>query len=243
MVLSIVMGSAAAFLSGLAQSSLGFGMALIMAPSIMLLIEPAAVVPTVLLMSALNTFIVALQSQRLIKWSMLLPLSAGGIVGFSLGIRALLLLDPNVTRLFVGLLVLFFTLILWTGWRRPVPERSCTLAPVGLVSGFTGGATSISGPPVVLFLANQNTPRDVFRANLVCYFFVINCYGIARLAMNGVIHRGVVLYAAALLPATLCGTLAGIYFGGRIPEAAFRRAVFLVLTVMGVLLVYNSLRA
>ncbi len=243
MALILTIGSLAAFVSGIAQSCLGFGMALIMAPCIMLIIEPMAVVPTVLLMSALNTFIIAAKSQRLIRWSLLLPLVIGGIIGFTLGIQALLMLDPNVIRLFVGILVLLFTGVLWSGWRRPLPENPWTLGPVGLLSGFTGGSTSISGPPVVLFLTNQNTPRDAFRANLVCYFFIINCYGIVRLSLNGILNQQVMIYAAAFLPATLLGTLTGIYFSRKIPEKIFRQAVFMVLSIMGAMLLYNSLRA
>ncbi len=243
MALILTIGSLAAFVSGMAQSCLGFGMALIMAPCIMLLIEPMAVVPTVLLLSALNTFIIAANSQHLIRWSLLFPLAIGGVIGFTLGIQALLMLDPSIIRLFVGILVLLFTGFLWSGWRRPLPETPWTLGPVGLLSGFTGGATSISGPPVVLFLANQNTPRDAFRANLVCYFFIINCYGIMRFSLNGILNQQVMIYAAVFFPATLLGTMTGIYFGKIIPENVFRQAVFMVLTIMGAMLLYNSLRA
>ena len=238
----VIIASLAAFIAGLTQSSLGFGMALILAPSIMLMIEPVAVVPTVLLMSLTNTSLVAVRSRHLIQWRLLLPLAVGGITGFTLGIRVLLLLDANAARLFVGLLVLVFTVVLWTGWRRPLPETPWTLIPVGFVSGFTGGATSIGGPPVALFLTNQNMPRDMFRANLVCYFCVISCYGIVRLTANGVLDASVALYALTLFPATVLGTVTGLVFGGRIPETMFRRAVFSLLFIMGVILVYNGAR-
>ena len=241
MALVIAIGSLAAFTAGLAQSTLGFGMALIMAPCIMLVIEPIAVVPTILLMSAVNTFLVAVRSRHLIKWRLLLPLTAGGLVGFTLGLHALLMLDPNMARLFIGILVLAFTVVLWSGWRKPLPETPWMLVPVGFISGFTGGSTSISGPPVALFLANQNTPRDIFRTNLVSYFFILDCYGIIRLLLNGTIDKTVALYAVCMFPATLAGTLTGLYFGKRIPENAFMRAVFIVLLIMGSLLIYHSI--
>ena len=112
---------------------------------------------------------------------------------------------------------------------------------VGLVSGFTGGATSISGPPVVLFLANQDMPRDAFRANLTSYFFLLNCFMITWLSWNDVMSASIVLNAATLFPATLAGTFIGLYFGKRIPEKAFRRAIFIVLLIMGMLLVYHGI--
>ncbi len=238
----IIIGSAAAFVAGFTQSTLGFGMALVLAPFLMVMLEPVAVVPTVVLVSAANTLLVALRSRRLLKWRLLLPLSVGGIAGFSVGIHVLQLLNQDLARVCVGLLVLFFTVVLWSGWRYPLPETPWTLTPVGMASGFTGGVTSIGGPPVALFLANQNTPRDVFRANLVCYFFIISCYGIMRLTLNGILSGAVARYAGALVPATVLGTLAGLYVGVRIPETAFKRAVFGLLLIVGGVLVYNGLR-
>ena len=236
-----IVGSLASFSAGLAQSSLGFGMALIMAPCIALVIEPVAVVPTIVLMSTVNTFLVALRNKRMIKWRLLVPLSIGGLIGASLGLNVLLQLDPDIMRLFIGILVLTFTGILWSGWQHPLREKPWTILSVGFVSGFTGGATSISGPPVVLFLANQNMPRDVFRANLTSYFFLLNCFMITWLSWNDVMRGSIVLNAAALFPATLTGTLIGLYFGRRIPENAFRRAVFIVLLIMGSMLVYHGI--
>ncbi len=239
----VIIGSLAAFVAGVAQSTLGFGMAMIMAPCIMLVLEPMAVVPTILLVNILNSMIVMVRFRRFIHWRQVLPLSAGGIAGFTLGIQLLAYLDPNYSRLFVGLLVLTFTAILWSGWRRPMRETVWTLVPVGLVSGFVGGSTSMSGPPVILFLANQGAHRDHFRANLICYFTITNVYGILRFLHLGAFTGEIVRYAAVFIPATLLGTAAGMLLGGRIPEAAFRRIVFVVLLLIAAMLIINSLRS
>ncbi len=237
----LIIGSLAAFAAGLAQSTLGFGMALIMAPCIMLVVEPIDMVPIILLMSTVNTFMVAVRNRHKINRRLLIPLSIGGIVGASIGLNILLQLNPDIMRLFIGVLVLSFTGFLWSGWQHPLPETPWTIMLVGMVSGFTGGATSISGPPIALFLANQNMPRDAFRANLASYFFLLDCFMIAWLTWKDVVSVSIVLDAAALFPATLTGTLIGLYFGRRIPEKVFKNAVFLVLLIMGCLLVYNGL--
>lgn len=237
----IIVGSLAAFGAGLAQSTLGFGMALIMAPCIMLVMEPVAVVPTILLMSTINTLLVALRTRQMIKWRLLAPLAIGGVVGASFGLNVLLQVDPDIMRLFIGILVLIFTGILWSGWQHPLRETPWTIMAAGVVSGFTGGATSISGPPVALFLANQNMPRDAFRANLTSYFFLLDSFMIAWLYWNDVMNISIVRDAAILFPATLTGTLIGLYFGRRIPEQAFRHTIFIVLLIMGGMLVYHGI--
>ena len=242
MTLIFIIGSAAAVLAGLAQSSIGFGMAMIMSPCVMLVLKPTAVVPTILLVNILNSIIVTWRYRHHVQLRSVLPLAAGGIVGFTVGIQVLVYLNPNTMRLLVGLFVLTFTTIMWRGWRRPVEEKPWITMPIGLVSGFAGGTTSMSGPPVILFLANQGHARDHFRATLIAYFTIINIYGIIRFYTLGLLTTEVLAYAGALIPATLVGTTLGILYGGRVPEHRFKRIIFMLLVFIGCTLVYNSLR-
>lgn len=243
MITLFIVGSLAAVIAGLAQSSIGFGMAMIMSPCVMLVLEPVAVVPTILLVNILNSLLVTWRYWHHVQLKSVLPLAVGGIVGFTIGIQVLLYLNPNTMRLLVGLFVLTFTTILWRGWRRPVEEKPWITMPIGVVSGFAGGTTSMSGPPVILFLANQGHERDHFRATLIAYFTIINVYGIIRFFTMGALTSEVLTYAGALIPATLAGTTLGILYGGRIPEKTFKNLIFILLAFIGATLVYNSLRS
>lgn len=237
----LIIGSISALVAGMAQSSIGFGMSMIMAPCIMLVLDPVTAVPTILLVDVLNCILVTLRYRRHVRVRMVVPLAVGGILGFAAGIQVLTRVDADTMRLLVGTLVLVFTGILWSGWRKPVKESLWVTLPVGMASGFAGGTTSMSGPPAVLFMANQGHPPDLFRANLIAYFSLIELYGIAHFWWAGALTGEVVGNAAVLIPAMLLGTAAGFLLGPRIPERAFRNLIFLVLLVIGIALVVNSL--
>ncbi len=238
-----LIGSLAAVVAGAAQSSLGFGMSMIMAPCLMFVLEPAAVVPTILLVDVFNCMLVTFRYRRHVHIRMVIPLTVGGILGVAAGIQVLTRVDPDTMRLLVGLLVLVFTVVLWSGWRRPVTESLWVTLPVGLASGFAGGTTSMSGPPVVLFMANQGHHQDIFRANLIAYFSLIEIYAIVNFWWAGALSREIVSHSAVLIPAMLLGTGIGFLLGPRIPEKIFRNLIFVVLLIIGTILVVNSLRS
>lgn len=237
-----IVGSLAAIIAGIAQSSIGFGMAMIMSPCVMLVLEPIAVVPTILLVNIINSILVTWRYWHHVQLRSVLPLTIGGIVGFTIGLRVLIYLNPNTMRLLVGVFVLTFTTILWRGWRRPVEEKPWITMPIGIISGFAGGTTSMSGPPVILFLTNQGHERDHFRATLIAYFTILNLYGITRFFLMGALTPTVLSYAGTLIPATLLGTFLGIRYGNRIPEKQFKKVILLLLFIIGCILVVNSVR-
>ncbi len=233
----------AALTAGVAQSSIGFGFSMIMAPCLMFVLEPVAVVPTILLVDVINCILVTLRYRRHVHGRMVVPLAVGGIIGVAAGIQVLTRVDPDTMRLLVGVLVLVFTGVLWSGWRRPVAESLWITVPVGMASGFAGGTTSMSGPPVVLFMANQGHNQNVFRANLIAYFTLIEIYAIANFWWAGALSRNIVANAATLIPSMLLGTGLGFFLGPHIPEKLFRNLIFIVLLIIGTILLINSLRS
>jgi len=64
-----------------------------------------------------------------------------------------------------------------------VPRNRVTLVTAGVISGVTGTATSIGGPPVALLYQDQSGPR--VRATLSVYFAIGNSIALAALAATG----------------------------------------------------------
>lgn len=238
-----VIGALVAAAAGLAQGCTGFGLALIAAPSLMFILPPTLVVPTVVVLSTLNTFIVAWDARRHVRFRMVGPLALGGFIGIPLGITALLHLPDALIKVFVGLFVTAFSLAMLRGWKKPLRhgDRPKVLIPVGIMSGFFGGSTSMGGPPVVLFLANQDTQKNIFRANVVTYFLTINIYSIALFTAIGQITWSLAGQLAVLIPAMLLGTYIGIRYAHRIPEQRFQRIAMGIVLAMGLLLFFTNI--
>ena len=157
-----LVGLGAFFLAGLIQGCTGFGSALVAAPCLLMYFEPTFVVPVITLMSLTNTSLVAFHARRHILPGLVGPLALGGVVGSPIGITLLVVLNPDWLKVGVAAFVVAFALVLLSGWSKPIQNPKWSLLPIGLVSGILGGTTGISGPPVILFLANQGTPKEVF---------------------------------------------------------------------------------
>ena len=238
----IMVGLAAFFVAGVVQGCTGFGMALVAAPCLMLVAAaPKAVVPLLIVMSMLSSLLVAFEARRHIRPSLVGPLVLGGVIGLRIGIYALDVIDATALKVFLGAFVVIASLVILSGWRKPIENPRWTLIPVGMVSGFFGGSTSMGGPPVILFLTSQDTPKDIFRGNIVCYFFVTNCFAIAMLLMEGMITRHVIELAVAFLPVMLLGTYVGVRLSRIVPEVLFRNVVMAGVAIVGVVLLASNI--
>ena len=213
-------------------------------PPMMMVMEPRAVVPILVIMSILNTSWVAVQSRRHIVPGLVAPLVAGATLGVPLGIY-LLTLTASGDALFkalVGVVMILLAAVMFLGWRRPLKNRHAALYPVGFVSGVMNGSISILGPPVILFLANQDTPKDIFRANIVTYFTLTNVVSLFFFGSFDLLTRDVLLYSAGFAPFLIIATFLGVRISGRISPEAFRRLTLICVTVGGlVLLIKNGM--
>jgi hypothetical protein len=90
-----------------------------------------------------------------------------------------------------------------TSWHaRPTPRA---LLVAGVVSGVSGTATSIDGPPVAMLY--QHASGATLRSTMGLYFLVGNVLSGSALALAGEIGGREVLRALALLPFLLVGFL------------------------------------
>lgn len=165
----------------------------------------------------------------------------GGVSGLPLGLVALALLPASLFRFVAGFFVVGSALALFFGFRRPLPPGRGTLFCVGLLSGILNGSLSMSGPPVILFLANQEVRKEAFRATLAAYFLSLNVVTSLLFLLRGLFDGPLLLLAAASLPALFAGTWLGLLLARRLPERVFRAVALGLLLLMGMGLVVTAL--
>ncbi|MCP4645006.1 MAG: sulfite exporter TauE/SafE family protein [bacterium] len=241
-MIPLIVAAIVMFAAGLTQGCAGFGMALVAAPFLMMVLPSAVAVPAVVTASMVNTFVVAIESRRHISAKIIAPLFVGGFMGAQLGVHALQMIDDVPLKVGVGAFIVFASCALLSGLRVPLGDGPWVKIPVGVVGGFCGGSTSMGGPPVVLFLANQRTPKDIFRANLVCYFFLVNCVSVATYSIRGMFTIDVAKVVAASMVTMLLGTYVGVKLAKHVPEKRFRQVVMSLVGVTGLILFATNLR-
>jgi len=232
----LALGAVVMFFAGLVQGCTGFGLALVAAPFLLLLFPTVQVVPTVVMVSTVNCLLIAIEARRHIRAVIVAPLVAGALIGMPLGVHTLKVVNDTHLKLAVAVFVFAFACILLSGWRMPLGEGLRVMIPVGMLSGFVGGSTSMGGPPIVLFLANKDTPKDLFRANLVCYFFLLNITAIGTFFLRGMLTWTIAGRAGAFVLTTVIGTYAGVLVARRLPEERFRKVAMILAACAAIVL-------
>ncbi|HVP57332.1 MAG TPA: sulfite exporter TauE/SafE family protein [bacterium] len=236
----LAVGLAVVFVAGLVQGTLGFGFSLVTVPILVLFLAPKVTVPVMLVLSTFLNLLLYREVRTTANLRRLLPLMFAGIVGLPIGTYLLVSLDVGLLKTVIGCLVALSGLAFLAGFERPIRRETLGMVAAGITSGVLNGVTSASGPPVILFLANQGMARDTFRASLIAYFLFLNLATIPIFLVGGLISRTVLAYSGLLLPAMVLGALTGSKLSRRIPERAFRRVALAAVIGAGILSVLSG---
>jgi uncharacterized membrane protein YfcA len=226
--LAIVVGAAAGLIRGIT----GFGGAMVMSPPLALLLGPQVTVPVVLLLESLGAAPQVLQTRRLVRWRVVGPIVAAACVTVPLGGYVLLSADPQTLRRAIAAIVIAFSLLLLRGWRYAGAHKASTGIALGGVAGAMLGATSIGGPPVILYLLAGPDRVDTTRANLTLFVAASSTAGLVMLWAAGVLDLAALWTAAALAPGYYAGLVAGSRAFLRFNDLRFRQFTLLLMAAV-----------
>lgn len=186
------------------QTALGFGMAVIAAPLI-ILVEPkwvpAPITATALILSFFNIWSERQHVQLNKLWLPFVTRIPGTIVG------AWLLLQLNVfwLQVFVAGSVMLAVVISHFGTKFEYTQRRMGVA--AFVSGIMGTTTSIGGPPMALVMQHGAPPA--VRANLSVYFAYSCTLSLIAYAYIGLLDKQMMQISLSFIPLSIIG----FYFG------------------------------
>ena len=206
------------------QTALGFVMAVIAAPIIVILNPywvPVALTLCALFLSILNTWN---QRHYLELKALVLPFITR-IPGTLLGAWLLLQLDARSLQLFVAVCVFLAVIISYYG--KQFEYTSTRMGFAAFVSGIMGTTTSIGGPPMALVMQHGN-PKNV-RANLSLYFGYSCTISMISYAYIGMLDTQLLAESASFLPVCIAGFALGIKSRDYIDDGARFRPLLLML--------------
>jgi len=110
----------------------------------------------------------------------------------------------------------------------------------GFLSGLIGGAVGTPGPPVIVYATTQGWSPRTMKANTMGFFVVNQGAILIAYWWAGLLTREVATVAAAFALPALAGVGAGVALFGRLDPARFRRIVFGLLLVSGLILLVRG---
>ena len=227
-----------ATIGGLVRGTTGFGAAMVMAPPLALLLGAKTAVPVTLLLEAFAALPMMPAAAALARWRVMLPISLAAILAVPAGGVLLALASPLTLRRGIALTVVVFSLAMLSGRRYSGAQRRGTSLAVGALSGAMLGATSIGGPPVILYLLSGPDPVAVTRANLTLYVMLLSAVGLVVIGLQGLLGVPTLQTAAWMTLPFVGGVLLGSRLFARFSDQRFRQftMVFMFAVSLGVLL-------
>jgi uncharacterized membrane protein YfcA len=212
MTIELVAVGLLAFVAATVHSSVGFGAALVFVPAATLIIGPEPSVAAMLVsVPLIGTVLYGINTPRT-PLADVVPVAGVSILSLPVGLLLLTRADEDLLRMFVGFAVLSSVLLSRFGGSGHDVERQPTLSlsvGTGLTSGLMRGATSIGGPPLVLYYQWLGGGAWRFRSRMCSSTALsgVASLGIATLA--GVFHADMMPVVLASLPGTAIGIAVG----------------------------------
>ena len=228
--------AAAVVVGSLVQGTVGIGLGLVAAPVVTLL-DPGMMPGVMIWLTSVYPVLTLATEWRATDWRGLRWAFAGRVPGTALGVLVVSLASARLLGVLVGVMVLVAVLLTWLVVRLPM--RPSVLAAAGIVSGVTGTATSIGGPPLALIYQHVSGPR--LRATMAAYFLGGGVLSLAGLGIAGELRSGQALTALALAPFMVAGFALGGPVRRHVDAGRTRAAVLVVCAFSAVALLVRSL--
>jgi uncharacterized membrane protein YfcA len=232
----LIFGGLAALLGAIVQSSVGLGVGLVATPIVTMLFP--SLMPGSILVMALVLPVATLAQEfrhaelRGIGWAF-----GGRLAGTPLGVWLVAVAPDRALSILIGVVVL--AALAATTWSREVPRNRRTLAAAGIISGTTGTASGIGGPPIALLYQREAGPR--VRATLAVFFIAGALLSLATLAAAGQLPARQVTAGLALLPFVLTGFLVSAPLRRYLDAGRLRLALLIVVGTSAVTLIVRNL--
>ena len=232
---ALIIGSAC-FVQGLA----GFGIGLVSLAFLPYLMSPQQAVVLITLYAAVFIVIIFVPLRRDFTLRGMVELAIGSILATPAGIWLLAGLPPAVLTRLIGLVLLAIVILEWLGlYPERLEGRGWGLG-AGVAAGVLGGAIGTPGPPVILYAAAQGwSPRTV-KANIQAFLIVNQAVILVGYWWAGLLDQEVWRLSWLYAVPAVAGLAAGMLLFNRLDRARFRRVVFAVLFVSGLVLLLKG---
>jgi uncharacterized protein len=223
------------FLAAVVRGLTGFGFSLLAITSLALLMPPAHVIPSILMLELAASVHILAEVWKDVHWRSLLPLLLGSLVATPLGVWLLANVPTPPMQVAIGIFTLTAVALMARGLTlKTMPGRFAT-ATIGALSGLANGAFGIGGPPVIVLYFSTPAGHAVGRASLAAYFLAIDVIGLMFLWRQGLVTVQSSWRALIYLPALLAGVWVGSLAFARVNQQQFRNVILAVLAILGLL--------
>ncbi|MCV9935636.1 sulfite exporter TauE/SafE family protein [Boseaceae bacterium BT-24-1] len=239
-IVTLALGAA---LAGFVQGLSGFAFSLVAMSVWAWTLDPKLAAVMAVFGGLTGQTIAALTVRRGFDFARLWPFLLGGLSGIPVGVLLLPLVDANLFKAGLGILLAVWCPVMLFAPHLPPIRAGGRIADgaIGLMGGIMGGFGGFTGVLPTLWCSLRRMDKDVQRSIVQNFNLTMLAATMLGYVLAGNVTRSMWPAFAIVAPAMLIPTLLGgrLYIG--ISEQAFRRIVLTLLTLSGLALLMSSL--
>ncbi len=232
----ILIVSVASLIKGIS----GFGFALVSLPPLLIWYSPVEIIPVLVMCNFISSTIIVLQKKdKNLVPSKVKPLILTGAIFTLLGV--LILKNANEASLIHTISMIFIAL---TGLsffvsKSPVNYPGITYPLVGAVVGLLTGSTSVSGPPLALFLNSSKINNQEFREIFSWFNITTSLVAIIGYFIADLITTESLKLVLLFFPLLYIGSYFGKRLNSKIPSRTFKNSTLVLTLISCVILLFK----
>lgn len=229
----------ATFLGGFTSGLTGFAAGLVVSGVWLQILTPLQTAVLIAAYGVVNQSFGIWKVRNALQWRRILPFVIGGAVGVPLGAYLVTFLNPAHVRIGVGaLLIVYSTYNLARPAIAPINSNRAIDTGIGVLNGLLGGLTGLGGVISTIWVQLGGGAKDAQRAVFQPVLFITMTMATLTFAAGGHLFDADIIKLFLMgLPALLLGLWVGVKLYGRLDDAAFRKAILILLLISGFSLV------
>ncbi|MCG8471489.1 MAG: sulfite exporter TauE/SafE family protein [Desulfobacterales bacterium] len=231
-------------LGGLVNGIAGFGAALIATPLVTQFIDLSVAIPAGTIIGLSMSAQMGITFRKFADWERLRPLIFGAFPGALTGVTLMKKVPGDALKIAMGLFLMVYAFwgLFFEGRSQKVVSKYW-----GILAGFSSSAIGTSfgmgGPPTIVYTSLAGWRQEQVKAGIGSFFMIAAIIMISAQTLAGLQSVASVTLAMVAVPSAVFGGWMGIRLSKCIGEFSYRKILFSLLMVMGLMILYRSAMA
>jgi len=221
-------------LGGFMRGFAGFGTTLVMVPIFILFMPPVEAVLIGLTIDVIAMVPMFPSAAKDSDWKRIMPIFIGSVLATPIGVYILYVMSDDAMRIIIALLLIGSALLMLSGWSYRGKQNSSLSFGVGLLSGTSGTAAGIGGPPIAVYMLALGLSADKTRSTLNTTSFIKESISALSILCITTLEIRLLIIILMLLPFMLTFAWIGSHFFRKTNETSFKKFILRFLLIIGV---------
>ena len=227
--------------SGFLRGFTGFGSGLLMIPILSYFYSPVFAMVFNIVIEIPATIYLTFVGIKKANLKEITPMMATMMLTIPFGTIFLVSVDEQIIKTLMSILLIFFVILIGSGWRIKSTITKYVLVLGGAISGLMQGATGMGGPPYVTVLLSKNDSDEVARANILVITSGLVISAIMSLYYFGLFTKDILFIGAITAPVYVFATYIGTRFFNFSGNKYYRNSSLVALGIVGVATLIGAL--